>query len=97
MLKEYGHEVVCFGKRKGECAGEPILNEFPENGQFDSVTLYINPDHQLEYYQKIIELKPKRVIFNPGTENDEFEDLLSGNQIVGEEACTLVLLRTGQF
>lgn len=97
MLKEYGHQVTCYGKRKGECSGEPILNEFPDGRSFDTVTLYLNPTHQQEYYDRILALKPRRVIFNPGTENDEFEDILRKHQIDPDESCTLVLLRTGQF
>lgn len=97
MLKEYKHQVYCFGKRKGECSGEPILNDFPENIEVDTVTLYLNPDHQKEYYERIIQLKPQRVIFNPGTENEEFESNLSANGIEPVEACTLVLLRTSQW
>lgn len=97
MLKEYGHHVTCFGAKKGECAGEPILNDFPENESFDTVTLYLGPQNQTGYYDKIIELKPHRVIFNPGTENPEFEQRLIAAGIVPDESCTLVLLRSGQY
>lgn len=97
MLKDYGHGVTCFGKSKGLCAGEPILNEFPSTGKFQTVTLYLNPGHQEEFYEKIIALKPQRVIFNPGTENSEFQQMLETAGIEAEEACTLVLLRTGQY
>lgn len=97
MLKDYGHEVVCYGKKQGLCAGVEILNQFPDNQQFDAVTLYLNPQNQESYYEKIIALNPKRVIFNPGTENSLFEEMLEYNKIQVEEACTLVLLRTGQW
>jgi predicted CoA-binding protein len=63
----------------------------------DTVTLYLNPKRQATYYDYIIGLKPKRVIFNPGTENPEFYKLLKANAIDFEEACTLVLLGTGQY
>ena len=97
MLQEYGHKVVCFGKHKGECAGIDIINEFPDSEPVDTVTLYLNPKHQAQYYGKIVELKPKRVVFNPGAENDEFEALLEENGIEPIEACTLVMLRTNQW
>lgn len=97
MLKEYGHLPVCFGKRAGLCAGEVILNQFPQNKKIDIVTLYLNPSHQESYYQSIIDLNPRRVIFNPGTENNELQELLNQKGIPWEEACTLVLLRTGQW
>lgn len=97
LLLSYGHEVVAFGKRKGNIDGLEIINDFPDDNIFDTVTLYLNPAHQEEYYDRIIELNPKRVIFNPGTENDEFYDILKQNDIKADEACTLVLLKTGNY
>jgi predicted CoA-binding protein len=63
----------------------------------DTVTLYIGPQHQPEWYDYILGLKPKRIIFNPGTENDEFEQLAEAKSVEAEEACTLVLLRSRQY
>ena len=63
----------------------------------DTVSLYLNPKAQKEYYDYIISLKPRRVIFNPGTENEEFYELLKVNNIAFEESCTLVLLATNQY
>jgi len=63
----------------------------------DTVTLYLSYDFQTEYYDYILSLNPNRVIFNPGTENPELEILLNNNNIQTEEACTLVLLRSGQY
>lgn len=63
----------------------------------DTVTLYLNPEHQKEYYDYVISLKPRRVIFNPGTENKEFFDRLKDRGIAPIEACTLVLLSTNQY
>lgn len=97
MLTEYEHEVVPFGIKKGEINGKPLVNELPEDTDFDTVTLYLNPTNQREYYDYIIGLHPKRVVFNPGTENPEFEQMLASNGIQPLEACTLVLLRTGQY
>ncbi|MFM6983802.1 MAG: CoA-binding protein [Chitinophagaceae bacterium] len=99
LLKTYGHPVLALGKQKGEVDGIPIetLSNCFENSQIDTITLYLNPQNQVKYYQELINLKPKRVIFNPGTENEEFEQKLRANNIETEEACTLVLLRSGQF
>ncbi len=97
LLQSFGHDVVAFGKRKGKINDIEIMNDFPEDDSFDTVTLYLNPSHQQEYYDRILRLNPKRVIFNPGTENEEFYDLLKQNNILAEEACTLVLLKTGSY
>ncbi len=99
LLKAYGHPVLALGKQKGDVDGIPIetLSNCFENSQIDTITLYLNPQNQIKYYQELINLKPKRVIFNPGTENEEFEQKLRDNNIETEEACTLVLLRSGQF
>lgn len=63
----------------------------------DTVTLYLNPEHQKPYYEYILSLHPKRVIFNPGTENEALQDLLDREKIPYMEACTLVMLHTGQY
>ena len=99
LLKVYGHPVLALGKQKGEVDGitiETVSNCF-KNSQIDTITLYLNPQNQVKYYQDIIDLKPQRVIFNPGTENDELAQKLTENGIDSEEACTLVLLRSGQY
>jgi predicted CoA-binding protein len=99
MLKEYDHEIVPMGIKKGEVAGTEILNirEKPSVSDVDTVTLYIGPRHQPEWYEYILSLKPKRIIFNPGTENDEFEKLAEDKGIEAMQACTMVLLRSHQF
>ena len=99
MLTEYEHEIVPIGIKKGEVFGKEILNirERPEIDNVDTITLYIGPVHQPEWYNYLISLKPKRIIFNPGTENPEFEKLAIANNIEPIEACTLVMLRTGQY
>jgi hypothetical protein len=74
-----------------------IQSDWPKNKDFDTITLYVGPQNQTNYYDKIIHLKPKRVIFNPGTENIEFENLLIKNNIEALEACTLVMLTTNQY
>jgi predicted CoA-binding protein len=99
MLREYDHEVVPLGIKKGEVAGKEILDirKKPAINGVDTVTLYIGPRHQPEWYSYLLGLKPKRIIFNPGTENDEFEQLLEANGIEPLQACTLGLLRSHQF
>lgn len=92
-----GHEVVAFGLRKGKVAGINIDLELQDYDNIDTVTLYMNGQRQKEFYNYILSLQPKRVIFNPGTENPEFYKLLKENNIESETACTLVLLGINQF
>ncbi len=96
-LTMYGHPVVAIGLKKGEVADVEIATEMVDYENIDTVTLYLNPQRQEEYYDYIISLKPKRVVFNPGTENPEFYKLLKENNIESEVACTLVLLGTNQY
>jgi predicted CoA-binding protein len=96
-LKSYGHPVVAVGRRQTVVEGIPILKEKSDFENVDTVTLYLNPTHQKEYYDYILSLKPKRIIFNPGAENEELEILARKNNIQPVEACTLVLLSTGQY
>ncbi len=97
LLKEHGHKVIPIGTRHGEIAGLAIENGQPEIIGTHTVTLYINANRQPELYTYILGLNPQRIIFNPGTENSEFEKLASEHGIETMEACTLVMLRTGQF
>ncbi|MBT8327135.1 MAG: CoA-binding protein [Bacteroidia bacterium] len=97
MLLEYSHEVVLYGIKRGDIAGIPILKEWPAKEEIDTITLYINPRLQEQYLQKMVELKPKRIICNPGTENPELEKLARLQNIEVLNACTLVLLRTNQY
>ena len=96
-LVRYNHETLAFGLREGEVAGISIDTELKNYKDIDTVTLYLNPKRQQQYFDYIIGLKPSRVIFNPGTENPEFYKLLSENNIEYEAACTLVLLGTNQY
>jgi uncharacterized protein len=99
MLTESGHEVVPIGIKKGEVFGKEILDirQQPVVPGVDTITLYIGPDHQPEWYHYLIGLKPKRIIFNPGTENQALTTLARANGIEPVEACTLVLLRSNQY
>jgi predicted CoA-binding protein len=96
-LKLQGHSVIALGRKSGMIGYTSIVTEFPLNQQFDTVTLYINPDLQKQYINDILLLHPKRIIFNPGTENDELFEMAKANGIEPLEACTLVLLSTGQY
>lgn len=96
-LVSHGHEVVAIGLKSGEVAGVSFDSEKKAFENIDTVTMYVGPQNQPEYYSYIIGLKPRRVIFNPGTENPEFIDQLKAAGIYPEIACTLVLLATGQF
>lgn len=96
-LVTYQHPVEAVGLRKGTVAGVDIATEKEPFEDIDTVTLYLNPKRQEEYYDYILSLQPKRVIFNPGTENPAFYKLLRENNIETEVACTLVLLGTNQY
>lgn len=89
--------TVAFGLKKGAVEGIEIDTELVPYENIHTVTLYLNPKRQEAYYNYIISLKPKRVIFNPGTENPEFYKILKDNKIDFEAACTLVLLATDQY
>ena len=97
MLLDYNHEVVLFGIKKGEVREHTILNEWPTDANIHTITMYINPRLQVQYYEHILALQPKRIIFNPGTENAELVALAKKEKIETLDACTLVLLRTGQY
>ncbi len=96
-LIEYGHKVYSIGLRTGEVEGVSIQQGKPEFKDIDTVTMYIGTAHQSEYFDYIINLSPKRVIFNPGTENKEFAETLKANDIEVVEHCTLVMLDYGLF
>ena len=96
-LRSHGHPVVAIGKKNVIVADVPIEKEKKDWKDVDTVTLYLNPIHQQQYYDYILSLKPKRIIFNPGAENDELADLAIKNGITPIEACTLVLLSTNQY
>ena len=97
MLVEKGHSVLAIGQNAGEVSGIKIHTKTIPLKNIDTVTLYLNAARQKDYYNYIVETKPKRVIFNPGTENPELFQLLQLNNIKAEVACTLVLLATNQY
>jgi hypothetical protein len=97
MLHDFGHEVVPYGIKRGQIGDYTILNEWPADEDIDTVTLYINPNIQKDFYDRILALKPNRIIFNPGTENSVLEKMAKAKNIKTLDACTLVLLRTNQY
>ena len=96
-LQSHQQPVVAIGKKKGVVGNIAIETEKKEWNDVDTVTLYLNPVNQKEYYNYILALKPKRIIFNPGAENDELAELARQQNIQPIEACTLVLLATNQY
>ncbi len=99
LLAGYGYDFVPVGLKPGKLFEREILdlNQRPGIADVDTITMYLNPDNQTEWYNYLIGLKPRRVIFNPGAENPDLENLLSEHGIESVHACTLVMLRTGQY
>ncbi|MBK7183994.1 MAG: CoA-binding protein [Bacteroidetes bacterium] len=96
-LQKHNHEVVPIGIRTGIINGLEIILDKPIVPDVDTVTLYVGPQNQDAWKEYILSLKPKRVIFNPGTENPEFEKQLQEHSIEPVEACTLVMLSIGNY
>src|SRR5690554_6038541 len=96
-FKNSDHGGVAFGLKQGTINGVSIDTDLKPYENIDTVTLYLNPKNQVAYYDYILSLNPKRVVFNPGTENPEFYDILKTNNIDFEVACTLVLLSINQY
>ncbi len=96
-LRNHQHEVLAIAPRAGSIDDVEFDTEKKNYVAIDTVTLYVGPGNQPDYYDYVIGLNPRRVIFNPGTENREFVDKLRRNGIQAEEACTLVLLSIGAY
>ena len=96
-LRRAGHEVVAVGLRGGQIGEVVIHADRPAVPDVDTVTLYVGPQHQPAWRDYILGLRPKRIIFNPGTENPELARAARAQGIETEEACTLVMLATGQY
>jgi predicted CoA-binding protein len=97
QLIAHGHDVVPMGIRKGEVEGMKIINDRPNIDGVDTVSLYINEMNQIEWKKYVESLQPKRVIFNPGTENIYWMESLEDKGIEVVEGCTLVMLSVGTF
>lgn len=96
-LVAHQQPVIALGNRKGKIGDTIIETEKKPFDNIDTVTLYLNPLRQKDYYDYILSLQPKRIIFNPGTENDELAEKANNKGIITQEACTLVLLSTNQY
>ena len=96
-LQAHNHPVVAIGKKKGKVGDVAIQTDHLPVEGVDTITLYLNPQNQKEYYDYILELKPNRIIFNPGTENDDLIKQAKDNGIEPVIGCTLVMLSTGMY
>lgn len=96
-LNAHGHQVYAVGLKEGEIGKTRIETSFPEGDEIDTVTLYMNPTNQEKYIDQILALNPKRIIFNPGTENPKLEAMAAEKGIEAVEGCTLVMLSTGEY
>ena len=96
-LRQHNHPVYAIGARKGVVDDVDIVTSHPAITGIDTVTIYLSPKNQIQYFEYILSLNPKRIIYNPGAENEELEKLAEAKNIENLEACTLVMLATNQF
>ncbi|HET6254293.1 MAG TPA: CoA-binding protein [Puia sp.] len=96
-LRNAGHQVAAVGRKAATVGDVEITTDKRTITDVDTVTLYLNAANQKEYYDYILSLHPRRIIFNPGAENPELKAIASANGIQPVEACTLVMLSTGQY
>jgi hypothetical protein len=96
-LTKYGHEIVPVGVKAGEVMGKTIIQDKTIQTDIDTITLYVGVQNQKEWYDYILATQPKRLIFNPGTENADLQALASEKGIETVEGCTLVMLGSGLY
>jgi len=96
-LRNHKHHVLAIGLREGIVDDVVITKELPAGKNVDTVTMYIGAERQKPFYDFLVMLNPRRVIFNPGAENQELSEILSKNGIEVIQDCTLVMLGTGQY
>ena len=96
-LRAHGHSVVAVGRKQMVVKDVMVDSSIKTADDIDTVTLYLNPENQTPYYDEILALHPRRIIFNPGTENPELAQLAAAKGIEAVEACTLVMLATHQY
>jgi hypothetical protein len=96
-LRNHNHPVVAIGRKPEKVSDVEVDTEKKPFENVDTVTLYLNPNNQKQYYDYILSLNPKRIIFNPGAENEELAEMAHKKGIQTMEGCTLVLLSTGQY
>lgn len=97
ILNNQGFPVIALGLKEGVIHGQKVLTGHPEIDNIHTITMYLNAQNQMEHYDYILSLKPKRIIFNPGAENPELSKLARAKGIYTENACSLVLLSIGEF
>jgi predicted CoA-binding protein len=96
-LVRHGHDVVPIGNREGDIMWQKIIVGRPKMDDIHTITLYLNPKNQESYYDYIISLSPKRIIFNPGSENQDLIEIAIKNNIEVSIACTLIMLNTHKY
>lgn len=96
-LVRHGHEVVPLGIREGDIMWQKIITGRPKLENIHTITMYLNPENQKQYYDYILSLSPKRIIFNPGSENQELIELAMKNNIEVSVACTLIMLNSNKY
>lgn len=99
MLSDYGHPIIPLSIKRGNVAGEDIrdLKEQPHISDVDTLTLYIGPQHHAQWIDYLLSLSPRRIIFNPGTENPAFMEQAEAQGIEVVQGCTLVMLQSGTY
>jgi len=97
LLNEYGHKVLPLGNKKGHIRGHEILAEINSIQCIHTITMYLGAERQKAYYDFILSIKPKRIIFNPGAENSELANMAAEQGVEVIENCTLVMLRQGIY
>ena len=96
-LKYGSIPVVAVGLREGEISGVRIEKPFQKFEDLHTITIYIGPKNLVAYYDYILELKPRRVIFNPGTESPAFSETLTNAGIEVVHGCTLIMISNNQY
>lgn len=96
-LVAHGHPVIAVGRREGAIGDQHVLTQVPPGTIVDTVTVYLNAHNQKDWEKIVLDLSPARIIFNPGAENREFAAKAEARGIEVLEACTLVMLGTGQY
>lgn len=97
LLQAHGYKVIAVGSRPKPDFDPPIVTQIPQDEKIDTICLYLNPERQNDILQQLIRFAPRRIIFNPGTENHDFALLAQQNGILTVDDCTLVMLSGGYF
>ncbi|MEJ5266637.1 MAG: CoA-binding protein [Bacteroidales bacterium] len=97
LLGANGYNVYPVGIRSGKIGEYEIIHEFPENQEIHTITMYLSPENQEQYYEKIYKNLPRKVIFNPGTYNPEFQQKLNQKGVITVNDCTLIMVNQGRY